>query len=66
MELIVSHSRDDETPEAKTRWFRSLPLSERMEIFCYLTEMALEFNPKMADIKNVKQIPGRIRILSTP
>jgi hypothetical protein len=31
MELSVSHSRDQETLEAKTRWFKSLSLNERMD-----------------------------------
>ncbi len=30
----ISHDRNEETPEAKARWFQSLSLSERMELLC--------------------------------
>ena len=54
----------DETIEAKVRWFRSLPLSERMEIFCNITDLAMEINPKLPDRKDAQQTKGRVRILS--
>ena len=28
----ISHDRGEETPEAKARWFQSLPLEERMRL----------------------------------
>jgi len=64
MKKEISHSRSDETIEAKTRWFRSLPLSERMEIFCSFTDLALEANPKLPDVKDAEQIKKGIRIVS--
>ena len=64
MKLAVSHSRIDESPEAKARWFQSLTLSERMEIFCYYTGMALNANPQIADSKDAKPASRRILILS--
>ena len=64
MELGVSHDRTDETIEAKARWYQSLTLEERMEIFCSITDMALELNPQLPDKKNAQQTQGRVRILS--
>jgi hypothetical protein len=64
MNLTVSHSRTEETLEAKTRWFRSLPLSERIEIFCFFTDLALNANPQIADLKDDQQTTGRVRVLS--
>jgi hypothetical protein len=64
MKKKISHSRSDETIEAKTRWFRSLPLSERMEIFCSFTDLALETNPNLPDVKDAEQVKRGIRIVS--
>lgn len=60
----VSHDRQEETIEAKTRWFRSLPLSERMELLCSFTDLALELNPGLPDLKDAQQTKDRIQILS--
>jgi len=60
----ISHSIDDESIEAKVYWFRSLPLQERMEIFCSFTDLALEFNPDLAGKKDAQPVKGRIRVLS--
>jgi len=45
----VSHDRREETPETKARWFRSLPMSERMNMLCAFTDMALTSNPALQD-----------------
>jgi len=60
----ISHDITDESIEAKVRWFRSLPLSERMEIFCNYTDLALELNPDLAGKKDAQSTKGRVRILS--
>ena len=64
MNRTVSHDREEETIEAKTRWFRSLPLSERMEMLCSFTDLALALNPSLSDLKDAQQTKRRIRILS--
>ena len=56
----VSHSRSEETPEAKARWFRSLPMSERMEMLCSFTDLALSANPSLQERKHVEPVAGRI------
>jgi hypothetical protein len=60
----IAHDRREETPEAKARWFRSLPLSERMEMLCSFTDLALTITPTLQERKHVKPIAGRIQILS--
>ena len=60
----VAHDRREETPEAKARWFRSLPLSERMEMLCSFTDLALTVNPNLQERKHAKPLAGRIQILS--
>jgi hypothetical protein len=60
----ISHDITDESIEAKVRWFRALPLSERMEIFCNYTDLALELNPDLAGKKDAQSTKGRVRIFS--
>ena len=60
----VSHDFQDESIEAKVRWFRDLPISERMDVLCDYTDLALELNPALAEKKDAQPIKGRIRILS--
>ena len=60
----ISHNFTDETIEAKVRWFRTLPLSERMEMLCNFTDLALEINPDLAGIEDAEPNKGRVRILS--
>jgi len=60
----ISHSRLDETPEAKVRWFRSLSMSERMELLCSFTDLALTANPSLQEQKHAQPIAGRIQVIS--
>ena len=64
MTTSISHSFDDETPEAKARWFQSLTLQERMDLLCAYTDMILSANPNVKDQKDAKPVAGRIRVLS--
>ena len=64
MNKQISHDRKDETIEEKVRWFRSLSLSERMDMLCTFTDIALDLNPQLADKKYAQQTKGRIQILS--
>ena len=63
MKKEVSHGFEDETMESKARWFKSLPISERMEILCMFTDMILENNPGIVEKRDVKSITGRIQVL---
>ena len=62
MQPGVSHDRVDESPAAKARWFRSLPLSDRMDLLCFFTDLALTVNPGLADREHAEQTAGRVRI----
>ena len=64
MDLKISHSRSEETIEAKVIWFRALSLSERMDMLCAFTDLALELNPQLPEKKYAQQTKGRIQILS--
>jgi len=63
-EQSVSHDWKEETPEAKTRWFRSLRMADRMQILCDLTDLALSVNPQLPEKNRAKPTPGRIQVIS--
>lgn len=60
----VSDDRSEETPEAKARWFHSLPMSERMELLCAFTDLALAANPDLMERKAAQPFEGRTQVLS--
>jgi hypothetical protein len=64
MSMPISHDRSEETPEAKARWFQSLSLEERMEIFCEITDFLLAVNPSIVDLKDAQPVKGRFRVVS--
>ena len=60
----ISHNINDESIEAKVLWFRTLPISERMEMLCNFTDLALDLNPDLAGKKDAQPTKRRVRILS--
>ena len=64
MEKSISHSREDESMEAKALWFQSLSLSERMDLLCFFTDLILSNNPEIAEKKDAQPVAGRVRVLS--
>ena len=60
----VSHDRGEETPEAKTRWFRSLTMEERMDMLCAFTDLALTVNPTLPERRDAQPPSGRFQIVS--
>jgi hypothetical protein len=60
----VSHDWEEETPEAKTRWFRTLRMADRMQMLCDLTDLALSVNPHLPEKNRAKPTPGRIQVIS--
>ena len=60
----ISHDRQEETIEAKARWFQSLSLSERMDLLCFYTDLILSKNPDIAEKKYAQPVAGRVRVLS--
>jgi hypothetical protein len=60
----VTHDRDEESMEAKARWFQSLSLSDRMDLLCAFTDLALSVNPTLQEHKHAQPVAGRIQVLS--
>ena len=63
MNPSISHDRTDEKPEAKARWFQSLPLSARMELLCAYTDLILENNPEIVEKRDAQPASKSVRIL---
>ena len=64
MAEYVSHNFADESIEAKTKWFASLSIEERMNILISFTSLILENNPEIAKKKHDRPASDRIRVLS--
>ncbi len=62
----ISHDRCEEIPEAKARWFQSLPLQQRMELLCAFTDLILNVNPTIAQAREAELTTRRVRVLSAP
>ncbi len=60
----ITHDRAEETIEAKTRWFCSLSLSERMDLLSFFTDLALTVNPGLQEQKHAESVAGCIQVLS--
>jgi len=59
----VSTSRDDESPEAKARWYQSLPLSRRLDVWTEMIELLLAANPDLPRTKDVQHTSASVRVL---
>ncbi len=64
MQKTISHTFEDETLEAKTRWFKTLSRKERLEMLGWFTDFALMGNPKIMEQKDAQPIAGRVLVLS--
>ena len=64
MDKAISHDYQEETIEAKARWFQALPLAERMELLCLFTDLILTVNPDIVEQKDAQPITGRVRVLT--
>ncbi len=63
----ISHSWDEETSEAKARWFQSLTIEERVQLLCEFTDLALSLNPSLLqEKKRAEPAPGRIQVIPLP
>ena len=55
----ISHDWQDESIEAKARWFQSLSLAERMAMLCWFTDLMLTANPRIVERKDgTRPIPA--------
>jgi hypothetical protein len=67
MKPQVLHGWDAESPEAKARWFQSLTMEERLEVFNEFYELAVCINPGLRDKKaHAQKFEGRVRVLELP
>lgn len=64
LEKSISHNFEEESIEAKGRWFQSLTLEERMDLLCEFTDLILSVNPRIVEQKDAEPITGRILVLS--
>jgi len=64
MNPTVWHDINQESIEAKTRWFRSLSMADRMEVFCSFVDLALSVNPELKDRNHPQPVTGRVQVLS--
>ncbi len=64
MKKTISHSFEEETLEAKARWFQTLSQKERLDMLVWFTDFALMGNPKILEQKDAQPIAGRILVLS--
>jgi len=60
----ISHDYQEETIEAKARWFQALPLTERMELLCLFTDLILTVNSHIVEQKDAQPLTGRVRVLT--
>ena len=64
MKRSISHSFADESMDAKAKWFKSLSVEERMDVFVAYMRLILEINPEIAKKKHDRPASDRIRVLS--
>lgn len=50
----VTHTRQEETPEEKARWFQSLSRRARAELLVSYPDLILDVNPQIVEQKMVK------------
>jgi len=66
MNPSISHSFEEETMEAKARWFGGLSVEERIEVFCAWTDLALAVQPDLGRDNHAQPVAGRVRVLELP
>jgi hypothetical protein len=64
MKESVSHRFAEESIDAKAKWFKSLSIEERMNVFVAFTRLIRENNPEIAKKKHDRPASERVRILS--
>ena len=62
----ISHDRRDESLEAKARWFQSLTVQERLDVFCGFMDMTLSLNPGLLEHRRARPVSGRVQVLRAP
>lgn len=60
----ISHTRQDESIEAKARWFQALSVPERMDYLCFVTDLVAENQTRLRKASNAEPSARRVRVLS--
>ena len=63
-EVGVVHDWQEETLEAKARWFQGLTLVERMDLLCAYYDFFVDVNPQILEQKDAQPVEGRVLVLS--
>jgi hypothetical protein len=66
MKVTVSHDRNEESRESKTRWFQSLSRDERMELFVSFRNLILGNNPDIVGKRYVRPASDKVAVISLP
>ena len=66
MNPLISHDWNEDSLTEQARWFSSLSLEERMQLFDEFTEFLLSVNPSLLDnkISNAAPTEAHIRIVA--
>ncbi len=60
----LSSSREEETLDAKARWYQSLPLRQRLDVWTEMIELLLAANPDLPRLKDVQHPSPTVRIVA--
>lgn len=63
MKPSIAIGYQEETLEAKARWFQGLTIQERLDVFSDFMDLALALNPSLLDFADVQSVPGRVEVL---
>ena len=59
----ISHDMNEESIEAKVRWFRSLSGEERMDDFCEFMDLIFELRPELRLGRDTDSYKGKVKVL---
>ena len=60
----IEHDRIFESLTEKAIWFQTLSVSERLDMLVFLTDMALELNPRIKEYKDAESTTGRVLVIT--
>jgi hypothetical protein len=67
MEFGIAYGWEEESYEAKVRWWQSLTVGERMQRFAEIGDIVMALNPGLVqNKKHAEPIPGRVVVLELP
>ena len=64
--LRISHSRGDDSWEAKVGWCRALSMVDPLAYTDEFIELAPALTPRFLEVRDAHPIPGRVQVLEYP